>query len=299
MRGHVDIDANNLVALEALLDLRERLKGVLTLQLVALGNPGLNQAETAAMRRALELGTDLVGGAPALLPNPRQSLDTAFDLAESSGKDLDLHIDESEDPNLLTLEYLAEQTIKRGFVGHVTAGHCCSLDFLDNEAAKRVMDKVAEAQINIVTLPSCNLALMGRDRHPVPRGLTRVKELLARGVRVAAASDNVQDPFNPFGHYDPLFIANLTAHAAHLTAKEELTAALELVTNQAAKVMRLPNYGLYAGAEADLVILNTTQVPKAVTELPERLATFKGGRLILKQSHEQQWSKEFYGSDLA
>ncbi len=295
MRTHVDVDADCLragfTALGALLELKAEVADLLDLQIVALGNAGVSLDETEALRRALELGADLVGGAPALTDDPAGCLRTTFDLAEALDKGIDLHIDETENPETLTLQTLAERTLEREFEGRVTAGHCSSLDFAPDDAAARVMDKVAEAELNIITLPSCNLVLLGRGRHPAPRGVTRVRDLLARGVNVAAASDNVHDPFNPLGHYDPLFTANLTAHAAHLTGAAELDACLELVTTRAAHVMRLDNYGLTEGARADLVILDTTRRGDAVTSLPARLATFKAGRCVVRRHVRQTWAE--------
>lgn len=293
MRTHVDVDAEgDLAALEALFELRDCVEEVIELQIVALGNPGVNKAETAAMRTALELGADLVGGAPALTDDPAGCIDAVFDLAETLGKPIDLHIDETENPEIMTLETLAKQTLLRGFEGRVTAGHCCSLDFASDDHAARVMDKVAEAGLHVVTLPSCNLVLMGRDRHPTPRGVTRVKELLERGVNVAAASDNAHDPFNPLGHYDPLFIANLSAHAAHLTGEAQLETCLKMVTSYAADVLALPNHGLFEGADADLVVLDSSRYTRAVSSLPKRLATFKRGRLVVRQYHQEDWLRE-------
>ena len=295
MRTHVDVDADCLhvgfTALGALLELKEEIADLLDLQIVALGNAGVSQDETAALRGALELGADFVGGAPALTDDPVHCLRATFDLAEAFNKGIDLHVDETEDPTMLTLQTLAELTLERSFQNRVTAGHCCSLDFVADDAAARVIDKMAEAGLNVITLPSCNLILLGRGRHPAPRGVTRVQELLARGVNVAAASDNVHDPFNPLGHYDPLFTANLCAHAAHLTGTEELDMCVKLVTARAAQVMDLEDYGLTKGAQADLVILDTTRQVDAVTALPERLATFKGGRCVLRRHVRQTWTE--------
>ena len=291
MRSHVDTEVRgDLAALEALLELREQARDVIDLQLVALGVPGGSQENRETIAEALRLGADYVGGAPALAADPRADMDAAFDLADHAGKPLDLHIDETEDPHMLTLEYLAEQTIRRGAQGQVTAGHCCSLAFADEPAAARVMDKVADARLNVVTLPSCNLVLMGRDRQPPPRGITRVKELRARGVNVCAASDNVRDPFNPFGSYDLLHIANLNAHVAHMSGEAELYASLQMVTTHAAQTLGLPRYGLAPGMDADLVVLDATQVLEAVLSPPPRLATFKAGRLVVRTSIERDWS---------
>ena len=290
MRSHIDIGkSGQLVALEALLDLREEMRDLIDLQLVALGWSGGGPENRAMMEEALMLGADLIGGAPALTSHPQHEIDTAFAIAQKMGKPIDLHIDETEDAAMLTLEYLAEQTIKHGMEGQVTAGHCCSLAFVDQETAARVIDKVAEAQLHIVTLPSCNLVLMGRTMQPTPRGITRVKELLARGVNVSAASDNVHDPFNPFGSYDLLHIANLNAHAAHLTGEGELYRSLQMVTTHPAKALGLPNYGLALGMKADLVVLDAYRLLDSVLSPPPRLATFKAGRLVVHTKIERTW----------
>ncbi len=279
-------------ALEAALSIREEYKEMLDLQIVALGNPGASDSTTRVMRTALDMGADLVGGAPALTDDPEACINAAFDLAEAFDKDIDLHIDETEDPHSRSLELLTEQTSARGFEGRVTAGHCCSLAFMDADDAERIMDKVAAARVNVITLPSCNLVLMGRGMQPAPRGITRVKELLGRGVVVAAASDNVQDPFNPFGRYDALMIANLAAHTAQLTGFRELGSALDMIGRNAASLMGLKDYGLRLAAKADLVVVNSKKPIEVITGLPERLGTFKSGQLIIRQEHQKHWLKE-------
>ena len=290
LRTHVDIDSESgFAALEAMLDVREKFRHRIDVQIVALGQPGLNDEETQAMGAALEMGADLVGGAPALLPEPKKSIDVIFALAERYSKSIDLHVDETEDPNTLTLEYLAEKTIGHGMQGLVTAGHCCSLAFVDDATADRVIEKVKEAKLHIITLPSVNLVLMGRGTNPVARGLTRVKELLGAGVNVAAASDNVRDPFNPLGNYDLLHIANLTAHAGHMTGANELEVCLNMITSNAAELMGLENYGLFEGGKADLVVVDAVNVMNTLAGVPERLATFKNGELIVRTEIHRTW----------
>lgn len=291
MRSHVDTEEpGDLETLAAILEVREEFRHAIDLQIVALGFAGTSPVIDRAMADALALGADLVGGAPALTPDPKASLAAVFALAERTGKAIDLHIDESEDPASRTLLSLAEMTIAAGMQGQVTAGHCCSLAFIDDATAGKIIERVAAARLNVVTLPSCNLVLMGRGIQPPPRGVTRVKELLAAGVNVCAGSDNVQDPFNPFGSYDPLQTANFAAHTAHLTGTDELRACLEMVTSRAARVLGLDGYGLRVGAPADLLVLDSFQTLDAVTAPPPRLATFKGGRLIVRTQTEREWS---------
>lgn len=291
MRSHIDVEAtSDLTTVEIILALREEWAGLIDLQLVALGYPGGSAENQAALRSALALGMDFVGGVPALTPDPQAEIAATFALAEEVGKPIDLHIDETEDPQMLSLETLAELTSAHGMQGQVTAGHCCSLAFADTITAARVIDKVAQAGLHIVTLPSCNLVLMGRSQQPVPRGVTRVKELLARGVNVSAASDNVSDPFNPFGNYDLLQIANLNAQVAHLSGAVEIAQSLQMITQNPAQALGLADYGIGVGNWADLIVVDTTACLEAVTAVPPRLATFKRGRLLVRTQLERQWS---------
>lgn len=290
MRTHVDTeDRADLEVLETVLALRDEFADMLKLQVVALGNPAGTAEQRTTMAAAISLGADLVGGAPVIYPDPHACIDAAFALAERHGKPIDLHIDETEDPTILTLAYLAERTQALGMQGAVTAGHCCSLGFVDEQTAATIIERVAAAKLNIVTLPSCNLVLMGRGRRPVPRGITPVKALRARGVRVCAASDNVQDPFNPFGSYDPLQMAHLNAHVAHMSGEDELQDALAMVTTHAAAVLGLEHGGVAPDSRADLVVLDTDRVLDAVLSPPPRLATFVGGRLITRAEVSRIW----------
>lgn len=290
MRAHVDVDAtSDLATMETMLAIREEWADLIDLQLVALGHPGGTAEHIALLQSTLALGADLIGGVPALTPDPQAEIDGAFVLAEAFGKPIDLHVDETEDAQMLSLEYLAEKTIAHGMQGQVTAGHCCSLAFVDQLTLERVIDKVAQAQLNIITLPSCNLVLMGRRQQPTPRGVTPVKALLARGVNVSAASDNVGDPFNPFGNYDLLQIANLNAHVAHLSGAAEIQQSLQMVTSHPAQTLGLRDYGIGVGKRADLVVVDATTCLDAVTAIPPRLATFKHGRLLVQTHTKRHW----------
>lgn len=291
MRSHIDIGSRDqLTPVEVLLDLRESFKDQIDLQFVGLGTSAGEHKWLDGMRTALSMGVDYVGGCPALCPDPKAEIDAVFVLAEEFGKGIDLHVDETEDPKMLSLAYLADKTIEQGMQGRVTAGHCCSLAFVDEEKAARTIERVAEAGINIVTLPSCNLVLMGRSISPAPRGATRVKPLLAAGVNVCAASDNVHDPFNPFGSYDLLQIANLNAHVAHMTGEVELKESINMVTSRAAQTLGLAGHTLAVGQPADLVVLNTTQAEDAILAPPARRMTFKNGNLLVETTIKQTWN---------
>jgi cytosine/creatinine deaminase len=277
LRTHVDVDSNGFLALEALLELKQKFKDSITVQIVALGNPEL---EFETMREAMRIGADVVGGCPAIRQNSNLEIENALKIAEEFGKPVDLHVDENDTSN--SLEFLADEVLRRKFDLPVMAGHCCSLDFFKDAA--RVIEKLARAKISIVTLPACNLNLQGRGVHPVPRGITRVSQLLAAGVNTCAGSDNVQDPFHPIGNYSLLSVANLVTMACHLTHDAGILQAHATVSSNAAKALKLEPGKITEGAVADLIVLEANSVEQAVRETASCTATFKAGKLLERRS---------------
>jgi cytosine deaminase len=285
LRTHVDITyTTGLQNLEALLAMREAMRGMLDVQLVTLscdlcGSAGRRTREL--YEEALRLGVDAVGGAPALDRDAREHIDHVFDLAQRYDRPVDLHVDESDDPADFCLPYLAEKTIATGYAGRVMAGHCCALAAVDEAAACAAIDRVRAAGISVVTLPSANLYLQGRgDRGCVRRGITRVRELRAAGVPLCCGSDNVQDPFNPFGRGDPLLVANLFAHAGHLGSPDEQAFALDAITSSPACALGLTRYGLQTGCDADLLVLEAQSPRALLAEVPPRRLVIKRGEIV-------------------
>src|SRR4029077_19687748 len=184
----------------------------------------------------------------------REHVSLCFDLAQRFDRDLDMHVDETDDGGVRTLEMVADEALRRGYLGRVCAGHVCSLAAASQDYADRVIDKCARAGISVAANPVTNLVLQGRgDRGLVRRGLTRVGELRAAGVNVLFGQDCVKDGFYPFGRGSMLRAALISAHAAHLTTHDDLVFALRAITEAPAKAMRLSDYGLAAGMRADLM----------------------------------------------
>jgi cytosine/creatinine deaminase len=289
LRSHIDMDADKgLEVLEVMQELKQEFRGRIYLELVALGMPGTSEGD-ALMTEALQKGVDVVGGCPHITNDPIACMKSALDLAEKFDKSVDLHMDEDENPSVLDLDELAEMVKARGLQGRVTADHCCSLSVQPKDVQERVIEQVAEADINIVSLPAVNLMLQGHNE-PMTRGLVPIKKLLEQNVTVAVGTDNVRDPFQPMGNYDLLWQANLAVHAAHLTSPTQRRTALALVTTQGAKILGLQNYGLDAGCQADMVILDAYDLETALAMMSPRLRVYKAGKLVYKQEISEVWS---------
>jgi cytosine deaminase len=211
-------------------------------------------------------------------------------MALAHDADVDMHIDETDDPYWHSLELLAEQTIENGWQGRVTAGHCCAMSAWDDALAGRVIEKVAQAEINVITMAPINLMLEGRgDSHPKRRGITRVKELLEAGVNVTCGQDDLQNMFYSFGNMDPLEVALITAHAAHMSAPHEIQMAFDMPRYHAAKNLRLQNYGLQVGDEANLVVLDAHSAVDALRRRGDRRYVIRQGQILAETRTDVYW----------
>jgi cytosine deaminase len=291
VRTHVDVDSvAGLRGLEGVRSAAEACRDVCQVSIVAFPQLGIRSDPRALdlMRAAVEVGAGVVGGMPHWEANREDQLAhvaALFDLAERHDLDVDMHVDESDDASVRTLEMVAEATISRSWQGRVTAGHVCSLAAADDDYASRVIARCAEAGLTIVSNPATNLVIQGRsDKGLVRRGLTRIGEFRTAGVNVCLGQDNVCDGFYPFGRGSMLEVAFLGAHAAHLTRSADLAYLLEMVTSAPARAWRDAEYGLRAGSSADLNLFRAASWVEALRlQRPPELVFFKG-RLVASTS---------------
>jgi cytosine/creatinine deaminase len=259
IRSHTNIDPQTGVrGIEAMVELRAQCAAFLRIQIVGhvtSGATSMLPESDAWLRQAIDLGIDAIGGVPAFSSEPVALLKLLFDSAERSGLPLDMHIDEHLDAGRAMFSEVARMTRAYGMAGRVVAGHSSALSAMAPDEALRTIDELREAGVGIVTLPAANLFLQGRDADRLPpRGLTRVKELLAAGIPVAAASDNIQDPFVPTGSGDLLEIARWTLLAGHF-GLGDLRQGFEMVSTVPAQMIGLgADWGIRRGARADLLI---------------------------------------------
>ena len=287
IRSHVDVCDPNLTALRALLEVREEVRDICDLQLVAFPQDGILSFPNgqALMRKAMELGCDLVGGIPHYEWTRDMGVEDvhyAFALAKEFNRDIDCHCDETDDPASRFTEVMAADTIQQGWQGRVTASHCTAMHSYDNAYAFKLIRLLARAQVNVIANPFDNVVLQGRfDTYPKRRGITRVKELLAGGVNVALGHDSIMDPWFPLGKGDMLAAAQLALFLCHMSGYEEINAVLDLITGNAAKALRLQDrYGIEEGKPADFLVLDAPSAFEALRLVPARLHVFKGGREV-------------------
>jgi len=272
-------------AAQGLLLARERVQGLCQAQVVAFPQEGLLRDPGAAdlLEEALAQGCDVVGGLPWYEytdADAREHIDICFRLATRHDRDIHMLVDDTDDPNSRSLEYLARKTMRERWQGRVTASHCGAMAAYNDVYAVKVIDMVATAGITISVNAHINLVCSGRiDREPRRRGIARVKELLSRGVNVISSQDDVNDPYYPFGKPDQLEVALMMAHTAQLTLPHELEQVFDMVTTNAARAARLGDYGLAPGRRADLVVIEAPSIHEALRTQPPR-------RHVVKDGHE-------------
>lgn len=288
IRTHVDVDnIGGLVPLEGLLEVRRECKDLVDIQIVAFPQEGIiqNPGTKDLMRKAMEKGADVVGGMPyneLTEDDSKEHIDFSFQLAREFDADIDMHVDETDDPGARTLQYLAAKTIKENYQGRVTAGHTCALAAYNDYYAAKVIGMIKAAGINMITNPATNLMLEGRlDKQPIRRGITRVKELLAAGINVCYGQDCLKDTFYPtFGQADMLEVGLITAHAAQFSTPEEIEILFHMPTVNAARVMRLEDYGIAPGKTASMNVIDAMSVQEAFRTQADRLYVIRKGRVI-------------------
>jgi len=287
IRSHVDVCDPQLTALRALLEVREEVRDLCDVQLVAFPQDGIFSFPNGRelMRKAMELGCDVVGGIPHYEWTRDMGVEDvhyAFALAKEFNRDIDCHVDETDDPHSRFTEVMAADTLQQGWQGRVTASHCTAMHSYDNAYAFKLLRLLARAQVNVVANPFDNIVLQGRfDTYPKRRGIARVKELLASGVNVALGHDSIMDPWFPLGRGDMLAAAQLALFLCHMSGYEEINDVLDLITTNAAKALRITDsYGIEEGKAANFLVLDAPTAFEALRLLPARLHVFKQGREV-------------------
>jgi cytosine deaminase len=285
IRSHVDVCDPNLVALKALLELRDELADVVDLRLIAFPQDGILRFPNGRelMREAIRLGCDVIGGIPhyeLTREDGVESVNFMFDLAKETGKPIDLHCDETDDPQSRFLEVVAARTMADGIGGRVAAGHCTAMGSYDDAYAFKLLQILKRAGVTIIANPLDNIVLQGRfDTYPKRRGMTRVKELDAAGVNVACGHDSIMDPWYPLGRGSMLDALSMLVHVGQMTGREELFRAYEMVTCNPARAAEVPSE-VKEGAKANFIVLDCGDEAEAIRLRPAARWVVRLGRVV-------------------
>lgn len=283
MRTHVEVDPRiGLKGFHAVARLKRDFAWAIDLELCVFPQEGLisDPGCDELLVEACETGAGSIGGAPYIDSDPNGQIARIFELAKRYDLDVDLHLDFDLDPSWMHLDEVCRQADAYGWGGRVAIGHVSKLSALDAPALKQVGLKLARSGVALTVLPATDLYLMGRDSdHLVPRGVAPAHLLLADGVTCSISTNNVLNPFTPFGDCSLVRMANLYANVAQAGQADELAACLDMVTSGPAKLMNLKDYGIVVGNPADIVVLDSISASAAIAELAQPLMAMKNGRI--------------------
>jgi cytosine deaminase len=290
IRTHADTsDDNALKGVRALLEVRERVKDYITLQIVAFPQDGLYRAPKARENtiRALDMGVDIVGGIPHFertMADGRRSVTELCEIAASRGLMVDMHCDETDDPLSRHIEQLAFEAQRLGLQGRVAGSHLTSMHSMDNYYVSKLLPLIAEAGVAAIPNPLINITLQGRhDTYPKRRGMTRVPEMLKAGIRVGFGQDCVLDPWYSLGTADMLDVAFMGLHVAQMTSPTDMRRCFDMVTSESAAIMGLEGYGLAKGCKASLVVLDAANPVEAIRLRAGRLLVVANGKVVARR----------------
>ncbi len=290
IRSHVDTCDDRLLGVQAMLELRDKVKGYIDLQLVAFPQDGFYRDPTARDNtiRALDMGVDVVGGIPHFertMADGAASVRELCEMAAQRGLRVDMHCDETDDPMSRHVETLAQEVTRLGLQGRAAGSHLTSMHSMDNYYVSKLLPLIAEAGLAAIPNPLINITIQGRhDTFPKRRGLTRVKEMQAHGIPVGFGQDCVRDPWYPLGTGDMLDVAFMGLHVAQMTHPEEMRRCFDMVTEGNAGILNLEGYGLHVGAKASLVVLDAGNPVEALRLRPDRLCVISKGRIVARRA---------------
>jgi cytosine deaminase len=287
IRAHADVSGDNDAMLRGLLRVRDELADLCTIQVTAFPQDGIygNEGDAQRLEEAIRLGVDCVGGIPHYEPTAELGLrevHRVFELAKTHNRRIDVHCDETDDPNSRYLEVMADNTVKSGLSGRVTASHCTAMGSYEPYYSSKLRGFLRRAGINIVVNPYANSLIQGRlDPYPKRRGFAQLKKLLAEGVNVSLGNDVIIDPWYPMGKADLVDAAHLALHFTYMSGREEITEMLRVATERGARTLGVEDeYGIEEGKPADCVIFDATSAIDVISLRATRRYVVRRGRVI-------------------
>ena len=281
MRVHAEVDPRiGLRGFNAMQTLKHEYAWAIDLEICVFPQEGLlnDPGTDELLVEACGNGADLIGGCPYTDHDPNGHVARIFAIAREFNLDIDFHLDFDLDPTWMRLDEVCRQTIAHGYGGRVAIGHATKLSAVTKDALAAIGQKLADAGVAVTTLPSTDLFLMGRAHdHNNPRGVAPVHQLLRHGVTCSISTNNVLNPFTPFGDCSLLRMANLYANVTYAATRAELTACFEMITTLPARLMAITDYGIVPGNPADLVVVDAADRVSALAELKQPLTGLKRG----------------------
>lgn len=285
MRTHLEVDPGiGLRSLEGVLAAREAYRWAMDIEICVFPQEGLlnNPGTDELMLEALRGGATCVGAAPYTDSNPHGQIDRIFEMARMFDVDIDMHLDFGTDTAALDLEYVCILAERYGWGGRTAIGHVTKLAYVEKARRAQIAARMRDAGVALTVLPSTDLFLMGRDRDCAKtRGVTETHEFLHHGVNCSLSTNNVLNPFTPFGDCSLVRMANLNANICHIGAQADVEECFHMVTRRSAQLLNIADYGIKVGHPADFVILDAQSPHAAVAELAPVLHAFKRGRRTL------------------
>ena len=282
MRTHLEVDpVVGLRSLDGIQPLVEEYKWAIDLEICVFPQEGLlnNPGTDELMIEGLKRGCHVVGGAPYTDSDPPGQIDRLFEMAREFDVDVDMHLDFGNTPEGMTIEHVCNRTEEYGYGGRVTVGHMTQLSTLEVPDLERITRRLADAGVAVTVLPSTDLYLMGRHQdHSVLRGVVPVHKMLRHGVNCNLSSNNVLNPFTPFGDCSLIRMANLYANVCQVGQIDDTVECFDMVTRRSADLLNLDDYGVEVGKSADLVVIDNKDRQSAVAELSQPLMGLKKGR---------------------
>jgi cytosine deaminase len=282
MRTHVELDPGiGLIGLEAVEQLTRDYAWATDVEICVFPQEGLTNypGTEELLIEGLRRGARTIGAVPYFDTDPRKQIDRIFEIARDFDAEIDMHLDLAETTQNMQIEYVCRKTEEFGRGGRVAVGHVTQMSLLPPVRFNDIATRLANAGVAVTILPSTDLHLMGRSHdHAVPRGVVQAEPLRKAGVTCSISTNNVLNPFTPYGDGSLIRMANLYANVCHVSRPADLAGCLDMVTGSAAKLMRLNDYGIKVGAPADLVCIDATSPTDAVATLAQPLWGFKRGR---------------------
>jgi cytosine/creatinine deaminase len=296
IRTHVELDPGiGMIGFDAISQLARDYAWAMDLELCVFPQEGLtnNPGTEELLIEGLRRGARTIGAAPYFDTDPRSQIDRIFAIARDFDAEIDMHLDLAETTDGMQIEYVCRKTEEFGWGGRVAVGHATQMSLLPPDRFAAIATQLGNAGVAVTVLPSTDLHLMGRSHdHAVPRGVVPVGPLRAAGVTCSISTNNVLNPFTPYGDGSLIRMANLYANVCHVARPADLAGCLDMITGDAARLMRLKNYGIRIGAPADLVCLDAGNPAEVVATLAQPLWGLKRGRESFTRMRPQLYPPE-------